>query len=233
MRYFLLKIINVLWSIKTKLFRPNAFKNNKIEIDENILGHVRLNIKGKNNTIILTNMHINPWTVIIINVCGDNNKININNVYVGEKLLILQGQDHPYFGEIYGSALKIGEYTSIENMRYITYNSRAYCNIGENCMISTEVTLFNTDAHPILDKSTGELINKVKGISIGKHCWLGEKSTILKNTVVPDNSIIGYNAVVSGTLAHEYAAYAGNPAKCVKQGITWDSNGKKYGYIEN
>lgn len=233
MRYFVLKIINMLMGIKNKIFKPKAFKNNKIEIDKNILGHVRLNIKGKNNTIRLTNMHINPWTVIIINVCGENNEVNLNDVYVGEKLLVLQGQDHPYFGEVYGSVFKVGEYTSIENMRYITYNSRAYCDIGKNCMISTEVTLFNTDAHPILDKSTGELINKVKGISVGEHCWLGEKSTILKNSVVPNNSIIGFNAVVSGRLIHENAAYAGNPAKCVKQDVAWDSNGRKYGYVKN
>lgn len=233
MRYAILKIINMLLKIKHRIIKPKAFKNNTIEIDKSILGNVRLNIKGKNNTVKLTNIHINPWTVIVIQICGDNNEICINGVYIGERLLILQGQEHPYFGEMYNSVLKIGEGTTIEGMRYITYNSSSYCHIGHSCMISTDVTLFNTDAHPIMDKDTSNLVNKVKGITIGDHCWLGEKSSILKNTIVPSNSIIGYNAVVSGTLTHEYAAYAGNPAKCVKQGITWDPNGREYGYIEN
>ena len=100
-------------------------------------------------------------------------------------------------------------------------------------MFSDGITLFNTDAHPVIDIVTKKIINKVNGITIGNHCWIGKAVTILKNTVIPDNCIIGYGSVVSGTMKEENAAYAGNPAKCVKTGITWDSNGRKYGYIDN
>ena len=118
-------------------------------------------------------------------------------------------------------------------MSYYTYNSYSYCIIGEKCMFSSEITLYNTDAHPVLDKDTLKVINRVKGISIGNHCWIGQKASILKNTMIPDECIVGYGAVVTGILKENNAAYAGNPAKCIKTNITWDSNGRKFGYIEN
>ena len=213
--------------------KPSAFKNNTIVLEKNILGNIRLNIQGYNNIVRLSNMHVNPWTVIQINIYGHNNEIVIDDVYIGEKLLILQGQDHPYFGEVHDSVLKIGKGTSIEGMRYITYNSNSHCSIGNGCMVSTDVTLFNTYAHPIIDTDTGNIINKVDGITIGNHCWVGEGSSVLKNSKLPNNCIIGYKAVVSGEFKEEYAAYAGNPARCVKKKITWSSNGKEHGYIDN
>lgn len=184
-----------------------------------VLGNIRFNIQGCNNIVRLSNMHVNPWAVIQVNIYGLNNEIVIDDVYIGEKLLILQGQDHPNFGEVHDSIIKIGKGTSIEGMRYITYNSNSNCFIGNECMVSTDVTLFNTDAHPILDIDTGKVINKVNGITIGEHCWIGEGTTVLKNSKVHNNCIIGYKAVVSGVLKEKCAAYAGNPAKCVKKRI--------------
>lgn len=62
---------------------------------------------------------------------------------------------------------------------------------------------------------------------------MGEKASVLKNSVIPDHCIVGDNAVVSGELKESYAAYAGNPARLVKTGINWDSNGAKCGFIAN
>lgn len=233
LKYQLLKITNLIHWIKNKFIQHKAFDRNEIIVDPNIIGHIRLNVQGYENYIYLSNVSVNSHSVIIIDICGNNNKIILNNVYIGDKLTIRQGQDHINFGEIHNSVFEVCSGTSIEDMRYITYNSNSYCKIGNNCMISSSVTLFNTDAHPIIEQSTGLLINKVTGIHIGNHCWLGEKSSVLKNTSIPDNSIIGYNAVICGKLEYEDAVYAGNPAKCVKTGITWDANGKKYGYIDN
>ena len=100
-------------------------------------------------------------------------------------------------------------------------------------MISTGVNIFNTDAHPIIDIETGKVINKIRGIDIGSHCWLGKKSTILKNTRIANDCIVGWGSVVSGKFDTPHCVLAGNPAKCVKMGVTWDSNGAKYGYIDN
>ena len=92
--------------------------------------------------------------------------------------------------------------------------------------------MFNTDAHPIFDAETNELINKVKGMNGGNHVWLGMNSTVLKNSFVPDNSVVGWGSVYSKNKeTRTNCAFAGNPAKIVKENINWDKKGAKCGYI--
>lgn len=71
--------------------------------------------------------------------------------------------------------------------------------------------------------------------------WVGYNATILKNTFIPDDCVVGWGAVVSSQytpfLHHRKKNFRGfviacNPAKIVKNGITWDSNGSN-GYIQN
>ena len=72
----------------------------------------------------------------------------------------------------------------------------------------------------------------MKGINIGNHCWIGANSTILKNTTIADDSIIGWGGVVSGSYSQSHCAIAGNPARVVKTNITWDS--KSFNdYVDN
>lgn len=228
----IMRYINLVRRFRDQLF-PKTYGDNQIEIDKNLLGKVRLNIVGKNNRIYLSNIVCNPHTYIYISIFGNQNQVSLDRVYVGNEMRVIIGQSHPNFGMVRHTSLKIGKGSSIESMRCISFNSNTTCEIGENCMISSDVTLWNTDAHSVLELQTGKVLNWVKGIRIGEHCWLGEKSSVLKNSVIPDDCIIGYNAVVSGHLKKSHAAYAGNPAVLVKEGITWDSNGAKHGYIDN
>ena len=202
-------------------------------IDRKLLGKLQFNISGTDNYICLQNVSVGETGKIYISMCGNHNRILIQNVRVAHSLDIVMGQAHPNLGPITKASFSIGGGSSIEGMRYIAYNSYTICTIGENCMISFDVTLRNSDAHPILDRETGKVQNWIRGISIGDHCWLGEKASILKNSVIPDHYIIGYNAVVSGNLKESYAAYAGNPARLVKTGINWAPNGAKCGFIAN
>lgn len=209
------------------------FKNNNIDIPKEYKDKINLNIEGQNNTIIVPkNNHI--IGTLSINIYRDNNKIIFDeNVNVSIELSIFIGQNHPCFGKVIKSSFTIGKNSSVEALTYVTYNSNTYCNIEENCMLANGITIYNTDAHPIFKKDTREIINKVKGITIGEHSWIGKNVTILKNSTVPAHSIIGYNAVFSGNKTQSYCAFAGNPAKIVKENVDWDSNGAKYGYIEN
>lgn len=214
-------------------FRSENYGDNRVEIDKELRGHVRLNIKGHNNFIHLSHIACNPYTYIYIQVEGNHNRIFLDQVYIGQELRVIQGQNYPYFGQVENTVFEVGKGSSIEGMTCISFNSFAVCRIGENCMFSSNITLFNTDAHPILDLQTQKVKNWVHGISIGNHCWLGEKSSVLKNSVIPDDCIIGYNAVVAGKLPKSHSIYAGNPVRLIKSGVTWDSNGANHGYIEN
>lgn len=214
------------------LIKEQTTKNN-IDIPPELYPNVILNVQGKNNTIRIPKIK-NQNAKIYINIYGNNNEIIIKEGFgLGISLTLQIGQDHRNFGECNNSKFFIDEHTSIESMFYVTYNCNATCEIGKGCMISGNVTLFNTDAHPILDNETGKVINKVKGIEIGNHCWIGMNATILKNSKVPDNSIVGYNAVFTGGGKSPNSIYAGNPARLVKTNINWHHNGSINGYIAN
>lgn len=149
------------------------------------------------------------------------------------------GQEHPNFGLIESATLKIGRQSAFMKTQIVTYNSHTKIEIGQNCMFSSNIMLFHTDAHPIYDRKNHKIINKVKDMIIGNHVWVGAGVTILKNTYIPDDCIVGYNSVVSLKYHHPQQdcdrggwIIAGNPARVVKTGITWDSNGSK-GYIQN
>lgn len=220
---------------KKRRCRIEIFKNNNIDIPNGYKDKINLNIEGQNNTIIIPNNNCIRGN-LNINIYGDNNRIIFDeNVYLSNELSLLIGQKHPNFGKVSNSNFKLGKNITIESLKYTTFNSNTFCDIEGDCMISSNVFLFNSDAHPIFKRGTKEIINKVRGIKIGKHSWIGKSVTILKNSIIPPNSIIGCNAVFSGGggKSQSYCAFAGNPARIVKENVDWDSNGAKYGYIDN
>lgn len=198
-----------------------------------MLPHIKISIHGDDNFISLTNISCSENSKITIDIYGNNNSINIDSVYIGNKLSLTLGQSHKFFGPIENSKFIINNNTSIESLDYVTYNSNSECTVGKNCMLSYSIVMYNTDAHAILEYQSNKLVNHVRGIFIGNHCWIGRNVTIMRNTAIPDDCIVGAYSVVSGKLQSPHSIYAGNPVKLIKSNRTWSPNGKKYGYIDN
>lgn len=230
---FVQYVIDIIRHKKVLTHNKIVGKNN-INIPKNLKKKIKLNIVGENNTIVIPENN-NILGVVNINIYGNNNQVVLGeNIHLTSAMDLLIGQKHPHFGFTNNTTFHIGKNTSIEGLKYTTFNSNVYCEIGDDCMLSFGVLLYNTDGHPILKKGTNEILNKVKGINIGKHSWLGLNSVILKNSIVPEHSIIGMNAVFSGKVGSQsYCVFAGNPACVVKENVDWDANGAKFGYIEN
>ncbi len=95
--------------------------------------------------------------------------------------------------------------------------------IGKDCMFSGDAAIWATDGHIIRGASTNEIINRIKnGIEIGDHCWIGHGVTIIKNTKLADNTIVGAKSLVSGNFGEPNTIIAGNPAKVLKKNVAWD-----------
>ena len=95
--------------------------------------------------------------------------------------------------------------------------------IGNDCMGAKDLTFYANDAHALFDTESGALLNeKAPPIVIGNHCWLGKGASFTKNAVIPDDTIVGMNAVVTKTFTEKYTAIAGVPAKVVHHHIGWD-----------
>ena len=209
---------------------------NKIFISAQNQKKVYLNITGDNNTVIVKDFSESSIGNLVVSLCGNNCSIVIDaNVHIGGNLNIYVGQIHPNFGMVENVHIYIGKYTSFESTNIITYNSNSSVEIGDRCMFSYGIVLYNTDAHPIFDADSGNIINSVRKLQIGNHVWIGANATILKNTVISDGCIVGMGSIVNSHYAptpNSKSIIAGNPAKIVKSNIVWDANGSK-GYIQN
>jgi acetyltransferase-like isoleucine patch superfamily enzyme len=105
---------------------------------------------------------------------------------------------------------------------YVNDNCRLVCfddtRIGAGCAVGWDVSLIDTDMHPVFREGRPSTITAP--IRIGDGSWIGAQSTILKGVSVGAGAVIGACSVVSqdvgpGTLV------AGNPAKLLAQGVTW------------
>lgn len=120
--------------------------------------------------------------------------------------------------------IKIGDHVGISGATI--YARKKIC-IGDNTLIGGNAKIIDNDFHPIdsnlrLEQiyadHPGELTDIIptKEVIIGKNCFIGCNSIILKGTVLGDNCVVGAGAVVSGRF-EDNCIIAGNPAKVIKK----------------
>ena len=120
--------------------------------------------------------------------------------------------------------LKIGKGTGMNGTKIVLGNG-SKCFIGKDCMFSYDIVIRTTDGHVILDKKSHKILNKQKNpYTIGDHCWIGLRTIINKNAIIPDNTIVGSGSVIASHFDEQYTVIAGNPCKVIKQGVTFDGN---------
>ncbi|MBQ9083073.1 MAG: acyltransferase [Clostridia bacterium] len=115
-----------------------------------------------------------------------------------------------------GAQITIGDNVGISGA---TIYARSSITIGDNTMIGGNAKILDNDFHPI--EAEARLRDdkdkiRAKPIVIGKNCFIGCNSIILKGTVLGDNCVVGAGAVVSGTF-EDNCVIAGNPAQVIKR----------------
>ena len=113
---------------------------------------------------------------------------------------------------IFGDNFNISAETSIVCSKKIEFD--------DNCLLSWGCLIIDTDYHKIYDDQD-HIINEPRPIKIGKKVWIGSRSTILKGTLIPENTIIGSNSLVAKQITKS-GVYVGNPVKLVKENIRWE-----------
>ena len=122
-----------------------------------------------------------------------------------------------------GAVIEIDDNVGISGA---TIYARKGIYIGENTLIGGNCKILDNDFHPIdtekrlklmQDPHGGDAADLIpaKEIRIGKNCFLGCNSIILKGTVLGDGCVVGAGAVVSGKFGAG-CVIAGNPARVIK-----------------
>lgn len=122
-----------------------------------------------------------------------------------------------------GAVIEIGDNVGISGA---TIYARKKITIGENTCIGGNCKILDNDFHPIEAEMRNKLLQDAKGgdsdlvpsrdIQIGKNCFLGCNSIILKGTVLGNGCVVGAGAVVCGKF-EDNCVIAGNPARVIKK----------------
>jgi len=114
------------------------------------------------------------------------------------------------------SIIEIGDFVGMSG---VTIYARKQISIGDYTLIGANTKIMDNDFHPINiearnrdDKSQ----IKSKPVSIGKNCFIGCNSIILKGTVLGDGCVVGAGSVVSGVFESK-SVIAGNPARVIRK----------------
>ncbi len=100
-----------------------------------------------------------------------------------------------------------------------TIYARKGIKIGDNTLIGGNCKIIDNDFHPIeIEARNADDKDKIrtKPIIIGKNCFIGCNSLILKGTVLGDGCVVGAGAVVSGRF-EDNCIIAGNPARVIRR----------------
>ena len=122
-----------------------------------------------------------------------------------------------------GAEIEIGDNVGISGAPIY---ARKKITIGENTCIGGNCKILDNDFHPIEAEARNKLLRDENGgdsdlvpsreIKIGKNCFIGCNSIILKGTVLGDGCVVGAGAVVCGEF-EDNCVIAGNPARVIKR----------------
>jgi len=157
---------------------------------------------NRKNSAIVSQFPINLFI-------GDNANINIgHSVFIGGGVNIIVKQKAHF---------SIGSNTYFTSDSHIEVVNSII--IGDNCAVSWGVTIIDDDHHQIIYEAPPQKI-AIPSVEIGNKVWIGCNVTILKNTIIGNNSVVAAGSVVKGVFP-DNSLIAGNPAKLVKQNIYW------------
>ncbi|MBA4290987.1 MAG: transferase [Pseudomonas sp.] len=202
--------------------RNLAYKNrlkikfgNRIELprsSERLLKKVTIKLAGRNNRLVFgEGVEVSNCE---IRLDGEDNLIEI-----GARARISSGKI--YLRHTRGQHIHIGADTTVEGA-YLLVDEAASIDIGNDCMLSTDILIRTGDKHSIIDVASNQRINPSRDVRIADRVWIGRGVQILKGAVLQPESVVGACSLVAKAFDEGNCVVAGVPAKIVKRGICWD-----------
>lgn len=114
--------------------------------------------------------------------------------------------------------LKIGENFRITAQSTIV--SHKQVTFGNNCLLSWNILIMDTDFHSIFD-NTNQIINPDKEVVIGNNVWIGCNCLILKGSQIADGSVVAANTMINKRFDQQNTVIGGTPVSVLRQNINW------------
>ena len=190
-------------------------KNNKIEYSNAILSAVRFDIIGDGTEIVIKDGSV--LNDVTFHIRGNNHKI-----LIGRNCRFDRGGN--IWFEDRDCSLTIGEDSTFEDVHLVLTEPGTQMRIGRDCMFAYDIDVRTGDSHSILVQGSNERINYARDILIANHVWIAPHCILLKGASVPEDSIVATGSVVTRRFEPKGIIIGGNPAKILKEGITWSRN---------
>ncbi len=113
-----------------------------------------------------------------------------------------------------GSEIFIGNGVFINNNAVIIAD-RSRISIGENTLIGTEFTVYDSDFHELHPEGRMNGLYETASVEIGDNVFIGSRVTVLKGVAIGDNSVIAAGSLVSKSIP-SYVIAGGVPARIIK-----------------
>ena len=124
----------------------------------------------------------------------------------------------------HGSKISVRGKLNLGSKFNITAESTIVCakeiTFGNDCLVSWDVLVMDTDEHPIYNKEH-ERINPDKPITVGNHVWIGCKCVLLKGAEIPNDTVLAAGTQLRSSFAGENQIVGGNPPAILKRDVTW------------
>jgi acetyltransferase-like isoleucine patch superfamily enzyme len=91
--------------------------------------------------------------------------------------------------------------------------------VGAGCSIAWGCQFLDEDFHAL--SYEGRPTGCDNRIVVGPHVWIGSNVSILKGSVIPEGCVVASGSVVKSRFTEKNALIAGNPAKIVRQNVSW------------
>lgn len=207
---FVFFIINLKYSLKNcKKIRG---KGNKMNISPNSLyRNVKFKISGNNNQIIIEKRCL--MRNVMFEVEGSNNKI-----IIGEKINIMEKAVFLITGD--NCTITIGAKSLFRDASFFAGESNTKIEIGNNCFCGI-VSFSTSDFHSIIDLTSGKRINAPASIKVGSDNWITNHILIRKGAEIKNFTVISPYSIVNKKFEKSNVILAGQPARIVKEEITW------------
>ena len=118
-----------------------------------------------------------------------------------------------------GGKLVLGSGFRVSAESTIVASSRV--EIGRNALFSWDIFLADTDFHDIND-AHGKVLNPRSPVILGDNVWIGCRTMILKGSNLSSGTIVAAGTTITSSgCFEENSIVGGNPARVIKQDVTW------------
>jgi acetyltransferase-like isoleucine patch superfamily enzyme len=187
-------------------------ENNTVTVPDSIrsTGTGRVVIRGNRNLIEIQATNYNFGATVEIG--GDSNKLTVApNVNCKQLFIHMAG----------GASLTVGRGVSFNGVVRFLLHEPSAISIGSGCLFASDIDISVSDMHSVIDLATGNRSNHARPIWIGQKVWVGQRAMILKGVSIGNGSVIAAGSIVIRDVPSNCLA-AGNPARVVRENVTWD-----------